>query len=474
VDTRSLPDESLLYQTDLAAVRPLLDVAFACLTVGACIALAATGWLTEFAFELSVFAIVLGVVAWSSARLDDRRTIVAAFVVACLVRIAVVLLSHAVLPGGVWLQNDDFFYDSAGLALAQAPWSSLFDIERLEALAQSFQFGYPLFVGIVYKFVGQQRLMVELTQAMIGAAAAPVAYWLASELYDTPTIARRVLWLSALFPFDVAWVMFLLKDTVLLLVFTLATACLVTALKRRSVRWLVPLFLLYSILYRFRAWALGIHGCAMILGLLALIAAWIWPRGGWRRWLAFLVMVTSAGVAIVLLVDPPKLEFWLLDVLLSKYEEIQNGVNTLGNLDAFEPLALSLSTAAIAEHAKFAVIYFLSPFWWASASLPVWYTFYLGELLIWFLFPFSVIGYWSSLREGRPLWVLVGGILLIDLAVVVNISLGNYRERTMIDTLFVVYASFGWEHRRGHKWMILGTYVAQMLVILIQVSTGKA
>jgi hypothetical protein len=377
----------------------------------------------------------------------ERETnwkLVQIFVCGYVVRAVVIILLHSFSPNGIFMLDDaEYNRQAVQLCCGQSHPRSLVDIQ---GEIGSFHIGYSVILGLLYKLAGPSVLSGKLLNAFFGGLVAPLVFGLFREL-TTGDIQQQyaitAAWVAALFPYDVAWGAFLLKDAILEFLFAAAILCSVAFFKRRSVLALAGALLAISMAGLFRIFSLGVWAGALgLAGLAYLVRRFAVTRS--RRWLLFAAMVVGTGAAVVgsLLLLAERSDFAQLMVkLVTGYMDVSPDV-----------LSLSPSFSGVARLARAVFVFFFSPFPWVFWDVkPLYYIFYPGMLVIYAGFPFFIAGFWRMVRDLEPLKVFVCSSIVVWGAAQIYIFQAGERERVMIDFLFILCGVWAWPLREQVK-----------------------
>ena len=416
----------------------------------------------HFLIHLTLFAIGILVVAVFGRRTGgNRRHLLAAFTVGYVARLStLILLSSYFSVSGLFLL-DDRGYDNQAMAMA-FPFGS---ISMLQYQIGTFHVGYPLLLAWFYSLVGHSVFSARLLNAFFGAATVPVAFFLAREVTEDDRIARMALWLTALFPYDIAWSGFLLKDTVLLFLVTTAILFAVLAIKRRSLVCLTIYagMLLLTTLFRFYT------ATTLLLAFIAAVAAYLVHKLVQRndqRWVVFstfCVLLLAAGWRILL---------WFMQHTILGNEFSTADIATNLTNSGYSPLVFSFSLHYLLSIVHATIVYFLGPFPWIFWGVDkLNYMFYPGMYLIYVLFPFFVLGLWRIARQLDPLKVFIVIILLAHTSLEIYAYQSGERQRMMTDVLFIICAAIGWHSKIKNEGVIRLGYFGLVLLMCGQLYT---
>jgi hypothetical protein len=392
---------------------------------------------------------------------QDHKSVIPAFVTGYVIRFAAILVMHQLSPSGLLLL-DDIGYDAQGRFLAsplsfQAIRSATVDLGTLHT-------GYPIVVALVYGLVGPSILSAKLLNAVFGGLCAPVAYLLTAEFSENRSARITATWIACFFLYDVGWSGYLLKDTILLLLFSALVVIAVRFARTRSITLLVlALSFLYAISY-FR-----IYATATLLAAVVFAAAIQLGRKTGRSRISRIISITVALVAVALLAS----------VLFASYS------NTIGflawystTIDQFDsngvtPLHFALVPSFFSQVLRSCIVYLLGPFAWVFSHIAVTQAvFYPGMYLIYFLLPFFFLGFWKLFSQHRWASTFVLLCYLLHAAVEIYVFQAGERQRMMTDVIFIVCAAMGWGLRKEHFRFIVCIYLLLAFVALVQTAAS--
>ena len=370
-----------------------------------------------------------------------------------LIKVFVAALLTRVILGAIifGFKGQDFFggdaltYDYFGLAQLNA-WGG---DSVARASVNSFigkgigsGWGMVYLVGGIYGLVGRNMLAVQLVNAVLGAATAPIIFMCAQHVFSNLRVSRIAAVAVAFYPSLVLWSSQGLKDAPI--VFFLALSILAT-LKlgdkitiKYGVVLIVSLFALLSLrFYVFYMITVAIAG-AFLIGMKALT-----PMTFMRQFLLIILLglgLTYMGV--------------------TRYANVQ--IETYGNLQMINRSRLNAATSAESGFGRdvdvsttagalttipVGLVYLLfAPFPWQLASLRQSIT--LPEMIIWWTsFPMLVMGFWFSIRYRLR---MISPILIftVMLSLAYSVFQGNvgtaYRQRAQLLVFYFIFVAVGY------------------------------
>src|SRR4051812_15681210 len=163
---------------------------------------------------VTLFAALAGATALVVSRHEsESRFLVRVFIAAAIIRAAVgAVIYHFQLQD--FFGGDAYTYDYLGVTLTQFWRGELSYAFYNDALGIYVQrnWGMPYTVGAVYMIVGRNMLAVQLFNAVVGAATAPVIFLCAGQIFRNVRVARIAMLFVAFYPSLVLWSSQGLKD----------------------------------------------------------------------------------------------------------------------------------------------------------------------------------------------------------------------------------------------------------------------
>jgi hypothetical protein len=370
----------------------------------------------------------------------DREFLLQVFISALLVRLAVATgiyyLSLQTFFGG-----DALTYDYQGQALLQA-WQGQLDYNDFARRNNLNFLGMPYLVASIYALVGRNTLAVQLFNAVLGAATAPVIYVCARRIFENARVARVAALLVAFYPSLILWSSQGLKDGPIMLLLTLITLTMLKLGERFDLKYLlVLLFSLFGLLtmrfYVFYIMVVAV-GAGFIIGMRQLTAQSI------ARQVALVICV---GLALM-----------YLGVLRTASVQLEDYANLESVQRSRQDLASSAqsgfgqdvdvsTTAGALSVIPLGLIYLLfAPFPWQMANLRQSIT--LPEMLFWWgSFPLLVLGGWFTLKY-RLRQALAIILFTTMLTLAYSIFQGNvgtaYRQRSQLLIFYFIFVAVGY------------------------------
>lgn len=376
---------------------------------------------------------------------DEKGFITNLFLAALLVRFAFGLFIEIYPDLRDFFGPDAHTYHSHGKALAAYWAGSLSGDDYLVRRATTIQlpgWGMNYLVGIIYSIFGPGIFTAQTLCAVVGAATAPLVYFLANKIFLNKRVSRISGLAIAFFPSFVLWSSQLMKDGLIIFLLVLAILMVMRLQEKFSYLSLAILILsLFGILslrfYIFYMVALAVTG-------------------------SFLIGVTGTGQSML-----RRSALLVLVGLGLTYFGVLNNASTdiehYGRLERLQSSRLDLAQSAESGYGEeldvsttegaisvipigFAYLMF-APFPWQMSSLRQAIT--LPEVLVWWsLIPLMIAGIWYAVRNRlRSAFPILFFSLMLTLAY--SIFQGNvgtaYRQRTQIQVFLFIFIAVGWE-----------------------------
>lgn len=374
---------------------------------------------------------------------DDGAFLLRVFIGALLVRMLVGALIFVFNLQG-FFGGDALTYDLYGFYLMKVMQGEKFYQLYVNLFAGSeggSGWGMLYYVASIYRLLGQNMLAVQLVNAIMGAATAPIIYLCAKHIFANQRVSRLAAMLVAFFPSLVLWSAQGLKDgpIVFLLSFSmLATLKLGEKLSLKYILLLTgALFALLSLrFYIFYMVAAAIAG-AFVIGMRETTA-----RSFVRQFLVIIFLGLALTYLGVTRASNSQLENFanLQAVQRSRSDLAKSAASGFGR-----EVDVSTTSGAIAAIPVGLVYLLFAPFPWQLASLRQIIT--LPEMLLWWAaFPMLVLGFWFSLRFRLR---RISPILLFTtmLTLAYSVFQGNvgtaYRQRAQILVFYFMFVAVG-------------------------------
>jgi hypothetical protein len=341
--------------------------------------------------------------------------------------------------------GDALTYDYFGLAQVQA-WGG--DTIARSAVTSfvgrglGSAWGMVYLVGAIYALLGRNMLAVQLVNAVLGAATAPIIFMCAQQVFGNLRVSRLAALAVAFYPSLVLWSSQGLKDAPI--VFFLALSILATLKlgEKISVKYAsVLIFSLFALLslrfYVFYMITVAIGG-AFLIGMKSLT-----PMTFMRQFL--LIILLGLGLTYMGVTRYANVQFETYGSLRminrSRMNAATSAESGFGKDVDVSTTAGALSTIPIG------LVYLLfAPFPWQLASLRQSIT--LPEMIIWWAsFPMLVLGIWFSIRY-RLRMISPMLIFTVMLSLAYSVFQGNvgtaYRQRAQLLVFYFIFVAVGY------------------------------
>jgi len=405
------------------------------------------------------------VTVWIIAPAGEKRAFVAIYVIGYVLRLLAIVLVHQISLSGL-IFADDRGYDEQARYLA-SDWS-LSNLNFASAELGTTHTGYPILLSTLYAFLGPSVFSAKVLSALFGALTAPVAFFLAVEVTGEQRTGRLAAWLAAFFLYDVMWAGFLMKDTVLIFLFTSALLACVKLAKQRSLAAAAACIVLFAALQLFRFYAIATIALAGLVALVVGVSQFDRLRSGRARlWLGAAAMaMVGATVSLVWAYYGDSISVLAVYAkAIDQFQAVPGGEYSL--------LQFSPTFSFIKDAAKAALVYQLGPFAWIFSGVDLGgILFYPGMYLIYALLPYFLLGFGKMAREITPTKAFILAALILHAVAEIFMYQAGERQRVMTDVLFVICAVVGWHARLGKHRFVMGTYAALVAFALAHMSLG--
>jgi 4-amino-4-deoxy-L-arabinose transferase-like glycosyltransferase len=312
--------------------------------------------------------------------------------------------------------------------------------------------GYSYMVGTLFYLTGiPARLPAAALNCFFGALTVIVAYRAAATLFSDE-VAKRVGWMTCLFPSMIIWSAQTVKEPVVIFIEMIGLyGCLRLKKHGFSIRDILLCGLAMAVVIPFRFYAAYIIAAAVALSL-------ILPQFGKQK-LTFVSAIVLAAIVVpialmsgVLVQHEKQFEKFDLKYVEKFKKDVAvgnigtgSGVETNYNLET--PTGFSLAVLIGGAHLL------LAPFPWQLGSGSLRMVLTLPELLAWWLLFFVgvVPGFWHTVRHrfGDVMPVL---IFLFGLGLLYSLLFGNvglvFRQRAQLLPWLFIFGAVGLELRR--------------------------
>jgi len=313
--------------------------------------------------------------------------------------------------------------------------------------------GMNYLMGVLYTIFGENIFLAQSFCGVIGAAAVPMTYFLAKDLYQNERVARTAAFGVAFFPAFVIWSSQLLKDGLILFLLVLLMTAVLRIQKKFSVAALVVLIssmaailsLRFYIFYMVSVAVVGsfIVGTSTSMKAILQRTAILFVIG---LVLTYLGVIRTAGVDFQTYGSLERVQLSRADLAQSAssgFASEDSDVSTVGGAIAALPVGF--------------VYLMFAPFPWEMKNFRQSLT--LPDVLLWWsLTPFALYGLWYTIRNRLR---LAFPILIFTMMLTVSYSIfqGNvgtaHRQRTQIQVFMFIFISVAigvmLEHRSDRR-----------------------
>ena len=410
-----------------------------------------------FAYPNGVNALLIAIVFSTISILalrnhaEEKRFVTNLFLAAFFIRFVFGLFIEIYPELRGFFGPDAYTYDFKGQTLV-AYWNGDLPADNVDVRrAMTIQlpgWGMNYLVALIYFLLGPSMFAAQTLCAVVGAATAPLVYFLANKIFLNKRVARFSGIAIAFFPSFIIWSSQLMKDGLIIFLLVLAILMVMRLQEKFSYLSLVILLLsLFGILslrfYIFYMVALAVTG-------------------------SFLIGVTGTGQSMIrrsALLVVLGLGLTYFGVLNTASSDIEN----FGRLDRLQSSRLDLAQSAESGYGEeldvsttegaisvipIGLAYLMfAPFPWQMSSVRQAIT--LPEVLLWWaLIPLMIAGIWYAVRNRlRSAFPILFFSLMLTLAY--SIFQGNvgtaYRQRTQIQVFLFIFIAVGWELWRERR-----------------------
>jgi hypothetical protein len=373
---------------------------------------------------------------------SESRFLVRVFVAAALVRAAVGAFIY-------YFHLQDFFggdaytYDYLGAVLTQFWKGEMSYAYYNDALGFYVQrnWGMPYTVGGLYMVVGRNMLAVQLFNAVIGAATAPVIFLCARHIFQNMRVAKLAMLFVAFFPSLVLWSSQGLKDGPIVFLLALVMLATLRLGEKLSVKYGALLISsLYGLLcFRFYIFymAAAAVGGAFLIGM---------RKQTTRSMLRQFAVVLALGLGLtylgVLRTAGSQVDTY---ADLDRIQRSRSDLARRANSGFGQEVDVSTATGAISAVPIGLTYLLFAPFPWQLASLRQSIT--LPEMIVWWgSFPLLVTGIWFTLkyrlRQALPILMFTTMLTLAYSIFQGNVGTA-YRQRSQILVFYFIFVAVG-------------------------------
>lgn len=375
----------------------------------------------------------------------DKRFVTNLFLAGLLVRLAFGIFLEIYPEMRDFFGADALTYHKRGDAIV-GYWMGQLPADHYEVMRSTSLhlpgWGMNYLVAIIYYLLGPSLLAAQTLCAVVGAASAPLVYFLSNKIFLNKRVSQISGLAIAFFPSFVIWSSQLMKDGLIIFLLVLVMLMVMQLQEKFSYPSLVILILsLFGILslrfYIFYMVALAVTG-SFVIGLSGSTQSIV------RR--AALLVLIGLGLTyfgVIRNASSDISEYGRLDrIQQSRSDLAQSAESGYG-----EDVDVSTAEGAVSAIPVGFAYLMLAPFPWQMSSIRQLIT--LPEVLIWWsMLPLMVSGIWYAVRKrSRSAFPILFFSFMLTLAY--SIFQGNvgtaYRQRTQIQVFLFIFIAVGWE-----------------------------
>jgi hypothetical protein len=412
----------------------------AAVTVALCAAISLTLPGGAAAVLLCGACAVSAAVLLSRAGGEQNSYLLKIFVGGLLIRAAVGTLINA-FRLQEFFGGDALTYDFFGNALLDSWRSGVQITDAKDWVASGGGWGMLYLVAAIYAVTGQNMLAVQLFNAVVGAATAPIIFLCARHIFGNVRVAKVAAFAVAFYPSLVLWSSQGLKDGPI--VFLLALAMLATLKLGERVSpahitvLALSMFAILSLRFYVFYMLVAAAGGAFVIGMRPITSQSLARQ---------LVIVFTLGVGLTYMgvlrtagVQAEK--FGTLQAIQTSRSDLAQSAKSGFGQDVDVSTASGALTAV-----PIGLTYLLfAPFPWQLTSLRQSIT--LPEMVVWWLsFPLLVLGVWFTvsyrLRQALPILIFTSMLTLAYSIFQGNVGTA-YRQRSQILVFYFIFVAVG-------------------------------
>src|SRR4051812_8563245 len=393
--------------------------------------------------SVTLFAALAGATALAVSRHEsESRFLVRVFVAAAIIRAAVGAFIY-------YFQLQDFFggdaytYDYLGSTLTQFWRGEMSYAYYEDALGFYVQrnWGMPYTVGALYMVVGRNMLAVQLFNAVVGAATAPLIFLSARHIFQNLRVAKLATLSVAFYPSLVLWSSQGLKDGPIVFLLVLTMFATLKLGEKASVKYgVVLVFALYGLLcFRFYIFymAAAAVGGAFMIGMRQQTTGSLM-----RQFVVILALGVSLTYMGVLRTAGNQMDTY---ADLERIQRSRNDLSRRANSGFGQEVDVSTASGALTAVPLGMTYLLFAPFPWQLASLRQLIT--LPEMIAWWVsFPLLVMGIWFTLkfrlRQALPILIFTTMLTLAYSIFQGNVGTA-YRQRSQILVFYFIFVAVG-------------------------------
>jgi hypothetical protein len=361
------------------------------------------------------------------------------FVSALLVRVVLGSAIYVLRLQG-FFGGDALTYDHQGYLLTLVWQDQLSYAEFSRGNLENF-LGMPYLVAVIYTVAGRNMLAVQLFNAVLGAATAPVVYICTQRIFQNVRAARVAALLVAFYPSLILWSSQALKDAPIVLLLTVTMLSVLKLGEKFNVKYLAALlFSLFGLLsFRFYVFYIMVIavGAGFIIGMKQLTA-----QSFVRQLL--LVVVVGLGLTYLGVLRTASVQFEdfgnLERVQRSRQDLASSAQSGFG-----QDVDVSTTGGALSVIPVGMVYLLFAPFPWQMVNLRQSIT--LPEMMLWWAsFPLLVLGGWFTLkyrlRQALPILLFTTMLTLAYSIFQGNVGTA-YRQRSQLLIFYFIFVAVG-------------------------------
>jgi hypothetical protein len=312
--------------------------------------------------------------------------------------------------------------------------------------------GMLYMVAAIYALVGRNPLAIQLVNAVLGAATAPLVYMCAQEIFQNSKVSRISALYTAFFPSLVLWSSQGLKDGPIVFLLAMIMLAALKLGQRFTIKYLslliFAMFALLSMRFYIFYMVLVAIGGSFFVGMRRLTA-----KNAMRQFITIVILGLGLTYMGVLRFADTQLErYGSLEVVQnSRLDQARTGGSGFG-----KDVDVSTTSGALGVIPTGLLYLLFAPFPWQLATLRQSIT--LPEMLVWWTsFPLFLLGLWFTiryrLRQALPILIFTSMLTLAYSIFQGNVGTA-YRQRAQLLIFYFIFVAVGivlFKERREDK-----------------------
>lgn len=370
----------------------------------------------------------------------DREFLLRIFILALLARM---LVSALIFSFNLqeFFGGDAFTYDALGQGMLKV-WRGEWTYHSLEWAGNGGSWGMNYMVGAIYWLIDRNMLAVQLVNAVIGAATAPVIFLCAQHMFANGRVARISALFVAFYPSLILWSSQGLKDAAIVFFLSLAMLATLKLGEHLSLKYFAMLLFALICVLNFRFYVFYVVVVA-IVGSFAIGMQKTTTTSVLRQFFIVMMMGLAVTYLGVLRTASSQLDNY---ANLEAIQHQRSGMVSTANTGFGKDVDVSTTSGALSAIPVGMIYLLFAPFPWQLASLRQSIT--LPEMIVWWLsFPLLILGLWFAIKY-KLRRVLPVILFTTMLSISYSVFQGNvgtaYRQRSQLLVFYFIFVAVGY------------------------------